>query len=72
MAVGTEADDGEGYAGVLSIGCVTAEAEEFGVVACMDVVAGCHARIACQDGEVGAADAESGAAIVGVAGVRLV
>ena len=33
----------------------------------MDAVAGCHARVAGEDGEVGAANAEGGAAVVGIA-----
>ena len=56
-AVAAEADDREDDPRVLPIGRVPAEAEEFGTVARMDAVPGCHARVACENCEVGAADA---------------
>lgn len=53
--------------GALVVAAGAADAEEFGSVARVDVVAAGAASIACEDGEVGACDAESGAAIVCVA-----
>ena len=66
-AVGGEAYDGEDDAGAFVLGAVAPDFEEFRRVAGVDAVAGCAAGVACDDGEVGAADAEGGAAVVGVA-----
>ena len=48
-----------------------ADPEYFGHVARVDVVAGCGACVAGDDGEVFACDAERGAAVVGVADRRI-
>ena len=71
-AVGAETDDGKDDACVLAVGRVAAETVEFRAVAGVDAVAGCHAGVASEDGEVGAADAEGRAAVVGVAEFQLV
>lgn len=71
VAVGREADDGQHDARALVGAASAADLEEFGRVARVDVVAAGAAGVACQDGEVGSCDAESGATVVCVAGVRV-
>ena len=67
VAVGGEAYYREDDLGALVVAAGAADAEEFGCVARVDVVAAGAASVACEDGEVGACDAESGSAIVCVA-----
>jgi len=69
VAVGREADDGEDDAGR---GVVGADAEDLRGEARVDVVAGGGARVAGEDCEGGACDAEGGAAVVGIAGADTV
>lgn len=47
LAVGGEAYDSQDDAGVGFGGSGPADAEEFGIHACVDAVAGCVARVAC-------------------------
>lgn len=67
IAVGGEAHDREHDLGALVLAAGAADAEEFGGVARIDVVAAGAASVACEDGEVGAGDAEGCAAVVCVA-----
>lgn len=79
VAVGGETDDGEDDAGVVGVqgGVVVggvgggSDFEELGGVAGVYAVAGGGARIAGEDGEVGAGDAEGGAAVVSIADVGM-
>lgn len=56
VTVRSEADDGEDNATASVFRPIAADLEEFGDEARVDVVAGCGASIACEDGEVGAGD----------------
>ncbi|CAG8705354.1 2039_t:CDS:1, partial [Scutellospora calospora] len=67
VAVGGEAHDREDDLGALVVAAGAADAEEFGGVARVDVVAAGAASVAGEDGEVGAGDAEGCAAVVCVA-----
>jgi hypothetical protein len=67
IAVGGEANDREHDLGALVLAAGAADAEQFGGVARVDVVAAGAASVACEDGEVGAGDAEGCAAVVCVA-----
>ena len=67
VAISGEADDGEHDLGALVVAAGAADAEQFGSVARVDVVAAGAASVACEDGEVGAGDAEGCAAVVCVA-----
>jgi hypothetical protein len=67
IAVGGEAHNREHDLGALVLAAGAADAEEFGGVARIDVVAAGAASVACEDGEVGAGDAEGCAAVVCVA-----
>lgn len=67
VAISGEAHDGEDNPGTLVVAAGAADAEEFGGVARVDVVTAGAASVACKDGEVGACDAEGGAAVVCVA-----
>lgn len=64
VAIGGESDDGEDDAGG---GVVGADAEDFGDVTGVDVVAGGGAGVAGEDGEGAAGYAEGGSTVVGVA-----
>lgn len=67
IAVGGEAYDREDDLGALVLAAGAADAEQFGGVARVDVVAAGAASVACEDGEVGAGDSEGCAAVVCVA-----
>lgn len=67
VAVGGEADYREHDLGALVVAAGATDAEEFGSVTRVDVVAAGAASVAGEDGEVGAGDAQSGAAVVCVA-----
>ena len=58
VAVCGESDDGEDYSGTFVVWAFAADLEEFGLVSCVDVVAGGGASVAGEDGEVSAGDAE--------------
>lgn len=57
VGVGCKAHNREDYPGALVVRALAANLEELGCVACVDVVAGCRACVAGEDGEVGAGDA---------------
>jgi hypothetical protein len=58
IAVRRETHTGEYYPRTLVLWSLTADLEELGCVSCVDVVAGSRACVACEDGEVGAGDAQ--------------
>lgn len=66
MAICCEADYGEDDFRAFIVGTVAANFEELRFVTRVDVVSGGGTSVACEDGEVRAADSKSRAAIVSV------
>lgn len=66
MTICGETDDGEDDLGSDILRTITADSKQLGRIAGVDVVTGGGARVAGEDGEVLATDAERRAAVVGI------